>query len=1420
MNIDTVKAQENLDEPEKAFELDNVAVRLVRSREPLVSDEPFSNPDSVVRALSEQMRDFDREVLGIINLDSRMRPINVSFVSAGAVNGTLSHPREILKAAILSNAASMMLIHNHPSGYLIPGKMDVQMTDRMIQLCDMVNIPLMDHIIVGGDKEEYFSFSSQKVLPEADNYFTENYLNLEFTMRPERQDKELPDDYNGLMPVIEEPQAAYNREDRVKEITQQLEDGIKDMFTSEKYMDYLNTMSKFHGYSLNNTLLIAAQNPKASLVAGFKSWEKNFDRHVKRGEKGIKILAPSPYTKKVLQEKVNPDTGEMILDKNGNPVKEETEIKLTSFRVVSVFDVSQTEGKELPSMAHDLQDNIKDYPLYIQALEQVSDVPIAFEEINGSAHGYYSHATDSIAIQSGMSESQTLKTMIHEIAHSILHNDNVADAKEKDRQTKEVEAESVAYTVCKHFGIDSSDYSFGYIAGWSADKELNELKSSLETIRKTSSGLITGIEDKLEKLRLNKEISVSEQPLENVTESVTLQQSKDMMSAALGSTDELLSAYKNKDSGPVTESVTVVAEERAEYNNKLTVKQAIENRQHTHYGAYADIGTALDKFSTDELIDYLRKNEPGGEGSLRGYVESQIIGAQINRERYQSENNFVTESVTEREYMFTKNKVQISTYMVLLIPFVLLGIFASGLFSFSDLTLMNIGDKVMYLLYHIWEYKRFFNEKTMMCIGWSVILWVFLCSYIMYHFRDFHSDIQNGSEEWADPYEVTKRRANPDDSLNRIISKNVKISTQGEGAPSNNNMVVVGSSGKYKTTSIVITNTLNSSANQITLDVKGEIMYKLGLYITKIQHKTIRCLNLKYPELSDRYNPFAYIECEEDIINLIENIYDSLTPPDAMVNDPFWPEGAKLYLQSLFYYEWWYAKKEGRKGSINNILILINDETKKDTTIKVQKGQQPPSYLQLKMDKLAKEDSPDNPAVRDYRKLKDGAAETVRSIIIIVNAKLKLFETAALKRIFEDDDMNLREFGTGVGGTLENPTNNRLVLFICVDDREKSFHFIASMLYTQVLTILCRMADDDFKENGGALPIPLEMLLDEFYAGAKPSNTVELMGVIRSRNISMIPILQSTSQLKDLFKAEKAEIIYDNVPVLCFCGAGQGAIESHKYISELLGKATIDTIGDGKHGSSYNSSYNKAGRELMTPQEIKRMDKKHCIIFMEDEYPIYDRKALPWEDKGASRKEIRRCKRLHRKNPNIQIPSRKSKYQIAMELNEASKDKGYVPAPKSMIDPHTGIYVTINSNPPIEETSELPDNALVIDMTSEEFLYQKLGDNDTEDDITAAVSEEIKRLYELDRQGRQQMKKPARKTIKKATENVTDSVTSAGVPATIEDGVVMYFNSFTEEQKELINKAIVKKMPDIFIRQMFTMGYNDMKEFFDSYYNE
>ena len=265
-------------------------------------------------------------------------------------------------------------------------------------------------------------------------------------------------------------------------------------------------MSKFHNYSFNNTMLIAMQKPDATLVAGFKAWQKDFDRHVKKGEKGIRILAPAPYKIKEEQEKLDPVTGEIMLDKNGMPVTEEVEIKIPAFRVVPVFDVSQTDGKELPDIGvNELSGSVEDYEDFMQALTEVSSVPITYEDIEGEAKGYF-HTTDHrIAIQEGMSQSQTVKTAIHEVAHAKLHdrerNQDIDAVLDKDRNTKEVEAESVAYTVCQHFGIDTSDYSFGYIAGWSSDRDMKELKSSLDTIRKTASELITGIEDRLTELQ-------------------------------------------------------------------------------------------------------------------------------------------------------------------------------------------------------------------------------------------------------------------------------------------------------------------------------------------------------------------------------------------------------------------------------------------------------------------------------------------------------------------------------------------------------------------------------------------------------------------------------------------------------------------------------------------------------------------------------------------------------------------------------------------------------------------------------------------------------------------------------------------------------------------------------------------------------
>ena len=304
---------------------------------------------------------------------------------------------------------------------------------------------------------------------------------------------------------------AKTEKQKVQEITEKLEQGIKELFESEKYKTYLNTMSKFHNYSFNNTMLIAMQKPDATLVAGFKAWQKNFDRHVKKGEKGIRILAPAPYKIKEEQEKLDPVTGEIMLDKNGMPITEEVEIKIPAFRVVPVFDVSQTDGKELPDIGvNELSGSVEDYEDFMQALTEVSPVPITYEDIEGDAKGYF-HTTDHrIAIQEGMSQSQTVKTAIHEVAHAKLHdreqNQDIDAVLDKDRNTKEVEAESVAYTVCQHFGIDTSDYSFGYIAGWSSDRDMKELKSSLDTIRKTASELITGIEDRLAELQKDRAV--------------------------------------------------------------------------------------------------------------------------------------------------------------------------------------------------------------------------------------------------------------------------------------------------------------------------------------------------------------------------------------------------------------------------------------------------------------------------------------------------------------------------------------------------------------------------------------------------------------------------------------------------------------------------------------------------------------------------------------------------------------------------------------------------------------------------------------------------------------------------------------------------------------------------------------------------
>ena len=280
--------------------------------------------------------------------------------------------------------------------------------------------------------------------------------------------------------------------DKMKEITDRLEQGILGLYESDRYADYLRTMSKFHDYSLNNTILIAMQG--GNLVKGYKQWEKEFDRHVKPGEKAIKILAPSPFTVKKQVEKIDPDTQKPVFDKDGKPVTEEKEIKIPAFRVVSVFDISQTEGKELPALTYELTGNVEQYKDFFAALEKTSPFAMGFEALSGGIKGRCNYEEKRIFINEGMDELQNIKTAIHEIAHATLHDTALAMPERPDRRTREVQAESVAYAVCQHYGLDTSDYSFGYIAGWSSGKELAELKGSLETIRSTAANLIDTID--------------------------------------------------------------------------------------------------------------------------------------------------------------------------------------------------------------------------------------------------------------------------------------------------------------------------------------------------------------------------------------------------------------------------------------------------------------------------------------------------------------------------------------------------------------------------------------------------------------------------------------------------------------------------------------------------------------------------------------------------------------------------------------------------------------------------------------------------------------------------------------------------------------------------------------------------------------
>ena len=486
--------------------LEQVAIRMVE-QPPLYSNEPMNNPDVAIRVMNEFLSQMDRELFCIVNLQADLTPINMNIVSVGSLNEALINPREIFKSAILSNAHSMMLIHNHPSGNLTPSTSDIQTTARMQELGELMGISLVDHIITGRNGN-YYSFRDKGEFPDSRVRFSTRVedINLtkgmvteatapyeEVTDTKEKGDvRDIPTVQTATIPL---PVQGKDMDS----IMQSLESGVEELFTSNRYQEFLKTMAKFHNYSFNNTMLIAMQRPDATLVTSYKNWQ-SMGRQVMKGEKGITIIAPAPY-KKMKEKEVLDENQRPIMGTDGKPKTEQVEVTVPHFKAVTVFDIAQTSGEPIQTLEPELLTAaVQDFDSFMQAIQKISPVPIRFDEIDGNANGYYHNADKEIVIKKGLSESQTLKTAIHETAHAKLHDKEIMESLgvEKDRLTKEVEAESVAYCVCSSFGLDTSDYSFPYIAGWSSSREMKEMKASMDVIRKTAGEMIDQLTEELE----------------------------------------------------------------------------------------------------------------------------------------------------------------------------------------------------------------------------------------------------------------------------------------------------------------------------------------------------------------------------------------------------------------------------------------------------------------------------------------------------------------------------------------------------------------------------------------------------------------------------------------------------------------------------------------------------------------------------------------------------------------------------------------------------------------------------------------------------------------------------------------------------------------------------------------------------------
>lgn len=551
--------------------------------------------------------------------------------------------------------------------------------------------------------------------------------------------------------------------------------------------------------------------------------------------------------------------------------------------------------------------------------------------------------------------------------------------------------------------------------------------------------------------------------------------------------------------------------------------------------------------------------------------------------------------------MKEQSKTPWGIFLVLLVVLEFFCYGISGVFQLSNVSIENLEESICYSFLHLQEA---WNGKTPAVLGIGVLIWLlFVSRYLQFH-RNYHTQMY-GSATFRDVHEACEYYRDKNTNQNRIISQNLEVSLKSGLA--NNNMIICATSGDFKTTSEVEPNLLRFLSSYIVLDVKGELQRKWGNAFKRAGYK-IASLNFQDPTKSDRYNPFVYIEREEDVLRMVRTLFDACRPMKETFSsgDPFWDDAVKLVFQAGISAVWLEGRRNGKVGTMNRMIELFNMESQK---VYFEETEEEKSKLQLYMDDLADQFGENYPPVRDYRKLKDGAPDTVRSVFLMVYSMLAICDTAEVKRIFEDNDINIREIGLGVNG---NP-DKKTILFLELPPLSNAYDWIISMFYTQCFDILERTSD---LEVGGALPVRVEFWMDEFYTGPKPLDVPRLLGIVRGWNISMVMILQDFAQLEDLYKGKKFEIVLNNVAVIVFLGSGPLVTSGQELISKTIGKGTFDIQNDNMHfGNNANSGINwsQQGRELMLPDEVKNMSPTQLLVFIKSSKPIIDTKAIPFD---------------------------------------------------------------------------------------------------------------------------------------------------------------------------------------------------------------